>query len=40
MNGDRRPALLRVENLSKSFVGQKALDRVSLEIATGEVSLA
>jgi ribose transport system ATP-binding protein len=37
INGDRRPALLRVENLSKTFVGQKALDRVSLEIATGEV---
>src|SRR6201996_415015 len=32
-----RPPLLRVENLSKTFVGQKALDRVSLEIAQGEV---
>ena len=29
--------LLRIENLSKTFVGQKALDRVSLEIAEGEV---
>jgi ribose transport system ATP-binding protein len=32
-----RPTLLRIENLSKTFVGQKALDRVSLEIAQGEV---
>jgi ABC-type sugar transport system ATPase subunit len=32
-----RPPLLRIENLSKTFVGQKALDRVSLEIAQGEV---
>jgi ribose transport system ATP-binding protein len=31
------PTLVRVENLSKTFVGQKALDRVSLEIAPGEV---
>jgi ribose transport system ATP-binding protein len=29
--------LLRLESLSKTFVGQKALDRVSLEIAEGEV---
>jgi ribose transport system ATP-binding protein len=29
--------LLRIENLSKTFVGQKALDHVSLEIAEGEV---
>jgi ribose transport system ATP-binding protein len=29
--------LLRLDNLSKTFVGQKALDRVSLEIAQGEV---
>ena len=32
-----RPPLLRVENLSKTFVGQKALDGVSLDIAQGEV---
>jgi ABC-type sugar transport system ATPase subunit len=29
--------LLRIENLSKTFVGQRALDGVSLEIAPGEV---
>jgi len=29
--------LLRIENLSKTFVGQRALDHVSLEIAEGEV---
>ena len=37
MNDKSRPQLLRVENLSKTFTGQKALDRVSLDIAAGEV---
>lgn len=35
--GAARPPLLRIENLSKTFTGQKALDRVSLEIVQGEV---
>ncbi len=32
----RRP-LLRVSHLSKTFIGTKALDDVSLEVAAGEV---
>jgi len=34
---DNTTPLLRIENLSKTFTGQKALDGVSLEIAQGEV---
>ena len=43
MNAEQNPKmasaepLVRIENLSKTFVGQKALDGVSLQIAPGEV---
>lgn len=32
-----RETLLRVENVSKSFLGVKALDKVSLDVKKGEI---